>query len=111
MVRALSIDELGLGLECLAAHAVQARIHTLVDVTVVVDPLKEVTHELLVARVRGANVEVRLGANCGWQRAPHLADAVDVLLRLEPLLLGDAKHLRPCSSTPVRKNASSPRCR
>ena len=60
---ALAVDELVLRLELLAADAVQAGVYVLVDVAVVVDPLEEVTDELLVAVIRRADVEVGLGAD------------------------------------------------
>ena len=51
VIRALPVDELVLGLERLAADAVEAGVDVLVDVAVVIDPLQEVLHELLVALV------------------------------------------------------------
>ncbi len=94
MLRALAVDELVLGLELLAADAVEAGVDVLVDIPVVIDALEELTDERLVPVIRSADVEVRLGADRSGQRAPHLADAVDVLLRFEALLLGDPVDLR-----------------
>ena len=51
VVGALAVDELVLGLERLAADAVEPGVDVLVDVAVVVDPLQEVLDEALVALV------------------------------------------------------------
>ena len=105
---ALAVDELVLRLELLAADAVQAGVHVLVDVAVVVDPLDEVTHELLVAVVRRSDEEVGLRAD-GWrQLAPDLADAVDVVLTSSPCSSAARYTFVACSSVPVRKNESWP---
>ena len=50
-IGAVAVDELGLGLERLAADAVEPGVDVLVDVAVVVDPLEEVLDEALVALV------------------------------------------------------------
>ncbi len=94
VLRALAVDELILGLELLTADAIQTGIDVFVDVPVVVDALEEAADELLVAVIRRSNVEVGLGSDGLRQRAPHLADAIDVLLCLEALLLSDSVDLR-----------------
>ena len=58
VIGTLAVDELGLGLERLAAVAVQPRVDVLVDVAVVVDALEEILDESLVALIAGANEEV-----------------------------------------------------
>ena len=76
-----AVDELRLELERLAADAVETGVDVFVDIAVVVDALEEVTNELRVLRVRGADEEVRLGVDSTRQLAPGDRDAVDVLLR------------------------------
>src|SRR5439155_9613795 len=49
VIRTLPVDELSLRLEGLAPDAVPARVHVLVDVAVVVDPLQELLHVALMA--------------------------------------------------------------
>ena len=88
------VDELGLVLELLAAHAVQAGVDVLVDVAVVVDPLQELLHEALVALVGGTDEEVVVDIDLLRQCAPVLDDLVDVGFGVEALLLGDAIDLR-----------------
>jgi hypothetical protein len=87
------VDEVGLALELLAADAVQARIDVLVDVPLVVDPLQELLDEPLVALVGRADEEVVLGIYLPRKLAPVLDDVVDVRLRIETLLPGDALDL------------------
>ena len=72
MLGAFAVDELLRRLERFAAHAVEAGVDVLVDVPAVVDPLQEVTHELLVALVGGANEEVRLCAHAPPAELPLL---------------------------------------
>ena len=93
---ALPVDELRLRLERLAAHAVEPRVDVLVDVvaTVVPDPEQELLDEPLVPVVARADEEVVGDAEAGGERPPRLDDAIGVLLRLETLLLGHARHLR-----------------
>ena len=93
---ALAVDELRLGLEGLAADAVEARVDVLVDVVaaVVPDPLQEVLHEPLVPVVARPDEEVVGDVEAGGERPPRLDDAVDVLLRGEALLRGDPRDLR-----------------
>ena len=92
---ALAVDELLLRLERLAADAVEPRVDVLVDVVAAVrpDPLQELLDEALVALVARADEEVVRHAEAGGERPPRVGDAVDVLLRSKPLLLGDARHL------------------
>ena len=94
MQRALAVDELVLGLEGLAADAVEAGVDVFVDVAVVVDPLQELADERLVPLVARPDEEVRLRVQARRQAAPGLGDLVDVLLRAEPLALSDAPDLR-----------------
>ena len=95
VVRAQPVDELGLRLELLALDAIEPRVDVLVDVAVVVDALQELLHESLVPLVGRADEEVVLGVDALGQLSPVLLDdLVDVRLRVEPLLLGDAVHLR-----------------
>src|SRR5581483_8673993 len=56
--RALAVDEVSLGVERLAADAVEAGVDVLVDVAVVVDSLQEAADELLVALVARPDEEV-----------------------------------------------------
>ena len=58
VVGALAVDELVLGLERLAADAVQPGVDVLVDVAVVVDPLQEVLDEALVPLIGRPDEEV-----------------------------------------------------
>ena len=92
--RALAVDELVLGLERLAADAVEARVDVLVDVAVVVDALQELADERLVAFVARPDEEVGLGVQPWRQAAPGLGDLVDVLLSAEALTLSDPPDLR-----------------
>ena len=94
MDRALAVDELVLGLERLAADAVEPRVDVFVDVAVVVDPLQELADEGLVALVARADEEVRLGVQARREVAPDLGDLVDVVLRVEALALSDPPDLR-----------------
>ena len=93
---ALAVDELVLGLEGLAANAVEPRVDALVDVlaAVVPDPRQELLDEPLVPVVARADEEVRRHAEAGGERPPRLDDPVRVLLRSKTLLLGHARHLR-----------------
>src|SRR5207247_180843 len=88
-----AVDEIGLVLELLAADAVEPRVDVLVDVAVVVDALEELLDEALVPLVGRADEEVVLSIDTPRQLAPVVGDAVDVLLWVEPLLLGDSEHL------------------
>ena len=94
MNRALAVDELGFGLELLAADAIQAFVEVLVDVPVVVDLLEEPANEPLVSLIARTDEEVRLGVQARSQIAPDVRDPVDVLLRRQTLLHRDAIHLR-----------------
>jgi hypothetical protein len=94
VVGTLAVHELRLGLEGLAAHAVETGVDVLVDVPVVVDPLDEVLDEADVPLVGRADEEVDVSADSWRQLPPHLGDAVDVLLRLDALLHRDAVHAR-----------------
>ena len=94
MQRAETVDEFVLGLERLAADAVEAGVDVLVDVAVVVDPLEEVTNERLVALVGRADEEVVCGVDPPRQLAPALDDLVGELLRRLPALGGHARNLR-----------------
>ena len=109
--RALAVNQLGLGLELLASDAVEARVDALVDVAVVVDPLQELPDELLVPVVGRPNEEVVRRVEASRELPPDLRDPVDVLLRRQALLRASRETFVACSSTPVRKNVSSPRCR
>ena len=91
---ALSVDEVGLGLERLAADAVQPRVHVLVDVPVVVEPLQESLDERLVLRVARADEEVVRRIEALGELTPDDRDLIGVLLRRQPLLRGDPGHLR-----------------
>jgi hypothetical protein len=88
------VDEVGLALELLAAHAIEAAVDVLVDVAFVVDPLKELLDEALVAVVGRADEEVVVDVDAPRQLAPVLDDLIDVRLRVEPLLLGHPVDLR-----------------
>ena len=93
MDRAPAVHQLFLGLELLAAVAVQAGVDVLVDVAVVVDPLQEVLDVALVALIAGADEEVVDRVEASRQLLPGADDGVGVRLRLEPLLRGDARDL------------------
>ena len=90
---ALAVDELRLGLELLAADAVEPRVDALVDVAVVVEPLQEVLDECLVLFVGRANEEIELRVDPPRQLLPVLDDPIGVLLWLEALLFGHAGDL------------------
>ena len=102
--------QLLLGLERLAADAVQAGIDVLVHVAVVVDPLEEVLDETLVSVVARAQKEVDVGVETWRELTPRHCDAICVLLRLEALLLGDAPDLRRVLVDAGQKERSAPRC-
>ncbi len=93
---ALAVDELRLGLERLAADAVQTGVDVLIDVVaaVVANALQELLHELLVPVVARPDEEVVGDVETGRQGAPCLGDAVDVVLGGEALFRGDAGDLR-----------------
>ena len=88
------LGQLLLGLELLTADAIPACVDVLVDVAVVVHPLKELADEALVPVVARADEEVGLGVQPRRQVAPRDGDAVRILLRLEPLLFGHPPDLR-----------------
>jgi hypothetical protein len=87
--RAFAVDEVVLGLELLAADAVEARVDVLVDVAVVVDPLQERADEDLVVLVARPDEVVGLGIQPRRERTPRLGDLVDVILCSEALRLSD----------------------
>ena len=91
---ALAVDEIGLGLERLAADAVQPGVHVLVDVPVVVQLLQEPLHEALVLLVARADEEVVRRIEALRELTPDDRDLVGVLLRRQALLRCDARHLR-----------------
>jgi hypothetical protein len=95
VVGALPVDELLGALERLAAVAVEAGVHVLVDVVpaVVPDPQQEVLDEALVPLIARADEEVVLRVQAPGQLSPGRDDAIRVLLRRQPLLRGDARHL------------------
>ena len=74
MIRALAVDELVLGLELLAADAVEAGVDVLVDVAVVVDALQELLDEALVALVGRADEEVVLRVDASRAARARLLD-------------------------------------
>ena len=95
MVGALAVDELVLGLERLAAEAVQPGVDVLVDVVaaVVPDALEELLDEGLVALIARADEEVVGRVHAPRQLLPGADDPVGVRARLEPLLRRDARDL------------------
>ena len=108
---ALAVDEVCLGLERLATDAVEPGVDVLVDVPVVVEPLQEALDELLVLLVARADEEVVRGIESLWELTPDARDLVGVLLRDKPCSAATRATFAACSSTPVRKNVSSPRWR
>ena len=91
---ALPVHQLGLGLERLAPDAVPTRVHVLVHVARVVQALQEVLDEGLVSLVACSDEEVIGRVQPLRERAPRADDPICVLLRLEALLLRDARNLR-----------------
>ena len=91
---ALSVDEIVLGLERLAADAIQPGVHVLVDVPVVVQRLQESLHEPLVLLVARADEEVVRRIEAFRELTPDDRDLVGVLLRGQALLRRDARDLR-----------------
>ena len=79
--------ELALGLEVGAARAIPALVGALADPAVVVNPLDDLGHLRLVARVRGADEEVVAGADDRPQRLELGRVAIGQLLRRDPLPL------------------------
>ena len=78
--RALAVDQLVLGVVVLAGHAVEARVEAQLDEAVVVDPLQELLHHLVVPRLgRPDEVVVR-----DVERPPRLDEALRRAVR--PLL-------------------------
>ena len=110
--RALAVDELVLGLELLTAHAVQPCVDVLVDVPVVVDPLQKLPNERLVAFVARPDEEVR-SPRSDAAAGSRQASAIWSTYSCAPSPCSSAtRHtFVACSSTPVRKNVSSPRWR
>ena len=90
---ALAVDEIVLGLERLAADAVQPGVHVLVDVPVVVQRLQESLHEPLVLFVARADEEVVRRIEALRELTPDDRDLVGVRLRRQALLRGDAGDL------------------
>ena len=91
---ALAVDDLGLGLELLAADAVQRLELAGVDVAAVVDRLHELLDALLVARLRRADEVVVRDVERREQREPRLGhELVDPLLRRRAVRRGGAHHL------------------
>src|SRR5262249_41653795 len=84
VIRTFAVDELGLGLDRLAAVAVEPGVDVLVDVAVVVDALQELLDESLVPLIARANEEVVDRVQAPGQLPPDADDPVGVLLRLEP---------------------------
>jgi hypothetical protein len=62
VLRTLAVDELRLGVEGLAAAAVEPRVDAFVNLARVVDPLQELLYEAFVALVGRADEESR------WRR-------------------------------------------
>ena len=93
MVRAATVDQFLLGLERLAAVAVQPRIRLLVDVPRVVDRLDE----LLAAGVMALFARLDEVVEEISERLPDVAElprhVVDIGLRLDPEFLGALRDL------------------
>ena len=94
MLRTLPVDELGFGLERLAADAVEPCIDVLVHMPVVVQPLQETLHECLVLGVARADEEVVRGIEALRELTPGDGDLIGIGLRRQALLRGDAGDLR-----------------
>jgi hypothetical protein len=95
MHRALAVDEFGLGVERLAARAVQPHIDALVDLAAVVDALDELLDRCFVPRVGGANEEVVRSVDPLRHLFERGSVPVDELLHVQPRLRGDARDIRP----------------
>ena len=111
---ALPVDELVLRLEGLAADAVQACVDVLVDVVaaVVADPLQELLDELLVPVVRRPDEEVVCDVEAGGERPPRpRRSGPTYSCGSSPCSAATRATFDACSSTPVRRNVSRPRCR
>ena len=95
VVGALAVDELLLGLERLAADAVQAAVDVLVDVvlSVLLDSREEVLDEPHVALIAGSDEEVVGRVDPPRHLLPGGDDLVGVLPGREPLLRRDARDL------------------
>jgi hypothetical protein len=105
MLRAQPVGrELLLGLELLAADAVQARVRVLVDMAVVVNPLDELLDETVMSLIGGANEEVGTRADPGGKRTPILLDEpIDERLRVDTGLFGRPHVLRSVLVRPGQK--------
>ena len=94
VLRAQSVDELVLGVEGLAARAVEPGVHALEDVAAVVDPLQELLHTRLVPLVRRADEEVVRRVHAHGHLLERGGVSVDELLQVQPLLLRDPRDVR-----------------
>ncbi len=110
MLRAAAVDEVVLVVERLAGRAVEAGVRALVEVAALAHALHEALHEGLVLGIGRADEEVVGRLDVVGELAEALRDGVG------PLLGRDARGRRrllrpsaPCSSVPVRRNASAPR--
>src|SRR5438132_968370 len=103
-----AVDELGFGLELLAAEAIEPRVDVLVNIAVVVDALQELLHETRMTLVACADEEVIGRVQTPGQLLPGARDPVGVLLGSETLLRGHALRIR---STGLRTAMCRSRCR
>jgi hypothetical protein len=89
VLRAEAVDELVLGVEGLAARAVEAGVQTLENVAAVIDPLEEVLDQSLVPLVRRPHEEVVRRVHAHRHLLERRRVTVDELLEVETCLLRD----------------------
>ena len=103
------VVEVVLAVEVLAGRAVEAGVGALVEVAALADALDEALHERLVlgsvVRMKKSLLAPMLRASSRKRSAIRSAHCLGV----EPARGGGLRDRPPCSSVPVRKNASSPR--